>query len=217
MLRMLGKRQQELLGCLRQHKGGLAVDGLARQLGITRNAVRQHLTALGVDGLVAPDAIRPSGGRPEQLYVLTEAGREVFPRHYSWFAQLMVESISKESGAAGLRERMAAMGAEVGQKLRRQQHEPDDSRPQVARLAGLMEQLGYEARAVGPAGEEAEIVADNCIFHNLAAKHPEICQFDLALLATFTDRKVDHQECMVRGGHVCRFRFAAHGDAAEKK
>lgn len=52
------------------------------------------------------------------------------------------------------------------------------------------------------------IEADNCVFHELAAKHPEICDLDLALMGTFTDSDVDHQECMARGGNVCRFRFS---------
>ena len=56
------------------------------------------------------------------------------------------------------------------------------------------------------------IEADNCIFHNLAMKNPEICQFDLALLSTFTDSTVDHVECMAKGGNVCRFKFNAKAE-----
>ncbi|MCI0452981.1 MAG: hypothetical protein L0Z51_11440 [Candidatus Latescibacteria bacterium] len=40
-----------------------------------------------------------------------------------------------------------------------------------------------------------------------ARAHPEVCHFDLALLATFTDSKVAHEECMAKGGNVCRFKF----------
>ncbi len=38
-------------------------------------------------------------------------------------------------------------------------------------------------------------------------KNPEVCQFDLSLLSGLTGSKVDLDECMARGGHVCRFRF----------
>ena len=34
-----------------------------------------------------------------------------------------------------------------------------------------------------------------------------ICKFDLALLSEFTGLSVEHQECMAKGGHVCRFKF----------
>ena len=74
MLSILGTRQQELLTMLLKNKGGLTVDELSRQLEITRNAVRQHLAALENDGLVNPGVTRTSGGRPQQIYVLTDAG-----------------------------------------------------------------------------------------------------------------------------------------------
>ncbi|MCK7509177.1 MAG: hypothetical protein MZV70_37470 [Desulfobacterales bacterium] len=51
------------------------------------------------------------------------------------------------------------------------------------------------------------IEASNCVFHHLAAQYPEVCRFDLALLAAFVGTPVEHQECVVRGGQVCRFGF----------
>ena len=207
MLSILGTRQQELLNLLLKNKRGLTVDELSKRLEITRNAVRQHLAALENDGLVTQGATRPSGGRPEQLYVLTDAGKELFPRHYSWFAQLIVESIKQESGADGLRERMGAMGSEVAQQLRRQYSGLENQQQKVEKLSEVMEQLGYSTQSATVVDGVPTIEADNCIFHNLAIKNPEICQFDLALLSTFTDSKIDHQECMAKGGNVCRFKF----------
>ena len=82
----------------------------------------------------------------------------------------------------------------------------DESRQQkVEKLAELLKQFGYEARSTAAGAPTIE--ASNCIFHSLAVRNPEVCQFDLALLSTFTDSKVDHQECMARGGNVCRFKF----------
>jgi len=207
MLAILGNRQQELLKLLLKGKGGLTVVELSEGLKVTRNAVRQHLVALEKDGLVAPGESRPSGGRPEQLYVLTDAGRELFPRHYSWFAQLVVDSIRQESGVEALRERLDAMGSGVAQQLRGQHPGLLDRQQKVEKLAAIMEQMGYDANTPAVAGDAPVIEADNCVFHDLAMKNPEICQFDLALLSTFTDSKVDHQQCMAKGHAVCRFRF----------
>lgn len=194
-----------MLKLLLGNKAGLTVDELSRRLSITRNAVRQHVTAMENDGLVAPGSTRPSGGRPEQLYVLTEAGREFFPRQYSWFAQLIVDSIKAESGAEGLRRRLSALGAAVARRLRAQHPGLGSRREKIAKLAELMEQMGYNA---SPAAAGASLIeADNCVFHELARKNPEVCQFDLALLSTFTDSNVEHQECMAKGGNVCRFKF----------
>ncbi|MBN1238155.1 MAG: transcriptional regulator, partial [Gammaproteobacteria bacterium] len=69
------------------------------------------------------------------------------------------------------------------------------------------DRLGYDARPARDEKGETAIEADNCIFHDLATKYPEVCQFDVALLSAYTGRRVELQECMARGGRVCRFRF----------
>jgi predicted ArsR family transcriptional regulator len=211
MFEILGDRQKKLLKLLLKNKSGLTVDELSKGLKITRNAVRQHLAALDSDGLIAPGATRPSGGRPHQLYALTEKGKEVFPRHYTWFAQLVVESVKIEHGAKGLHKRLGAMGAGVAAQLRTQNPGLKTRAQKVERLAAVMDQLGYNARNAGAADKAPVIEADNCVFHELAMKNPEICRFDLAMMGAFTDSKVEHQECMVRGGNVCRFKFTPKG------
>lgn len=207
MLAMLGNRQQDLLKLLLKSKGGLTVVELAAQLNITRNAVRQHVVALENEGLLTHGESRPSGGRPEQLYVLTEAGKELFPRHYSWFAQLVVESLKQEAGAEALRARLKDMGARVAGQLRGQQGALDSPQQKAAKLAEIMAQLGYDASTLPVADNVPVIEADNCVFHHLAMADPDICEFDLALMSSFADAEVEHQECMAKGGNVCRFRL----------
>lgn len=209
MLELLGSRQQTLLKLLLKNKGGLTLDELSKYLKISRNAVRQHVSALENNGIVTEGVTRPSGGRPEQLYVLTDEGKEFFPRNYSWFAQLMVESIAQESGVAGLRERLGTMGEGVAQQLLSQNSVFKTREQKVEKLSEVMEELGYNTRSFAVDSDALTIEADNCIFHNLAMKNPEICQFDLALLSTFTDSTVNHEECMAKGGNVCRFKFKA--------
>lgn len=208
MLEMLGARQERLLRLLLKDKAGLTADSLSAELGITRNAVRQHLAALENIGLAKKGLTRASGGRPEQLYVLTEKGKECFPRHYDWFAQLLLESVTQEIGADQLGERLKTMGIQVGKRLRAQHPELAGRKDKVRILAETLEQLGYDAKTTGGDGTDA-IEADNCVFHTLALKNPVICEFDLALLATFTDSAVEHQECMAKGGNSCRFKFGA--------
>ena len=210
MLDILGDRQKQLLELLLKTKSGLTVDELSKGLKITRNAVRQHLAALQSDGLIALGSTRPSGGRPQQLYALTEKGKEIFPRRYSWFAQLVIETIKREHGAEGLRERLASMGSSVAAQLRTQSTGLETRGQKVEKLAAVMVELGYNARRAPDTDKAPVIEADNCVFHELALKNPEICDFDLAMMGGFTDSKVDHQECMARGGNVCRFRFTGN-------
>ena len=211
MLEILGDRQRNLLKLLLKNKAGLTVDELSKGLKITRNAVRQHLAALDSDGLIAQGATRPSAGRPHQLYALTEKGKEIFPRHYTWFAQLVVDSIRREHGAEGLSERLNAIGSGIAEQLRSQYPALETRKQKVEKLAEVMDQLGYDARNVTAPRGAPVIEADNCVYHNLAIKNPEVCRLDLALLETFTDSRVDHQECMARGGNVCRFKFTPKG------
>lgn len=209
MVETLGIRQQELLRLLLENKAGLTVEELSQTLQITRNAVRQHLSGLERDGLVAQSGTRPTGGRPELLYLLSDKGRELFPRHYSWFARLLIESVRREAGSEKLGQRLRDMGSEVAGQLRSQAPLPADPAGRIGKLAALMTDLGYGAKAAAAAGGEPGIEANNCVFHHLAAEYPEVCEFDLALMATFVGEGVEHQECMVRGGKVCRFKFKA--------
>jgi predicted ArsR family transcriptional regulator len=210
MLEILGSRQEELLRLLLKNKAGMTADELSIPLEITRNAVRQHLAALENDGLVKKGVTRASGGRPEQLYVLTDKGNECFPRHYAWFAQLLIQSLQQDSDVNELSERLHAMGARVGKQLCAQ-HPLLNSRPEkTQRLSELMNELGYSARSIHTNKVDV-IEADNCVFHSLALNNPVICQFDLALMSAFTGSAIDHQECMAKGGNICRFKFTTKG------
>lgn len=209
MLEILGARQKELLRLLLKNKAGMTADELAEGLNITRNAARQHLAALEADRLVVKGETRPSGGRPQQLYLLTHEGRELFPRHYSWLAELLIESIKATAGDEGLRERLSELGAQVATQLSNQHPKLATREEKVQKLSEIMEQLGYSASSATDANAVPTIEADNCIFHHLAVRNPDICQFDLALMSSFTDSVVDHQECMAKNGNVCRFKLRA--------
>ncbi|HVT53500.1 MAG TPA: HTH domain-containing protein [Dongiaceae bacterium] len=198
-------RRADLMAALLQDKAGLSIDELTERLGITRTAVRQHLAALEREGTVARGGVRPSGGRPQHVYVLTEAGAERFTRRYSWFADLLIGLLRSELGAEDLRERLEALGENAARALLRSAAGDQRLAARLGELAAAMRELGYETDPVNP--REKEIVARNCIFHQLAVANPEVCAFDLGLMAKFAGAKVDHVECMARGEHVCRFRF----------
>ena len=207
MVGVLRDRQKQLLRHLLRNKAGLSVDELSRNLAVTRTAVRQHLAVLMRDGFVGRGATRPSGGRPQQLYLLTDVGKEAFPRHYSWFAQLLIDAMAREHGAAGLRARLGRIASAVAAQVRNRFSETKSRRQKVQHLAALMDELGYDAHLAKDVGGAPPIEADNCVFHELAMKNPQLCHFDLALLSASTGSRVELHECMAQGGHVCRFRF----------
>lgn len=208
MISLFGLRQQQLLTLLLQQKEGLTVEALSRALGITDNAVRQHLTALERDGVVEKGETQSTGGRPEHLYELTTAGQELFPRHYSWFAELLVGSLREEQGTEALRERLESMGRAVGRQVATKLFGIEDKSERIRMLSGIMRELGYQPASIGPTDENLPgIEASNCVFHSLAQRYPEVCFFDLAMMSEVVGSDVVHDECMVRGGNVCRFKF----------
>ena len=208
MISLLGLRQQQLLTLLLQNKEGLTVESLSKGLGITDNAVRQHLTALERDGVVTKGETQSTGGRPEQLFGLTTAGHELFPRHYSWFADLLISSLREEQGTEALRERLEGMGKAVGRQVATRLAGAKDKAERVRLLSEIMRELGYQSGSVTMANEKLPAIeAANCVFHSLAQRYPEVCYFDLAMMSEVVGSDVIHDECMVRGGNVCRFKF----------
>ena len=207
-MRQPNSRREQLLRLLLERKTGRTIDELARGLHVSRNAVRQHLTSLVAEGLVTKGPMQATGGRPEQLYLLSAEGREGFPRKYSWFSELLLDSLKSEKGEAALIARFEKLGTQVGTQLQHAQHLPGPAAERISRLATAMHELGYEATSTAASGLQLPMIeASNCVFHHLAARFPEVCHFDLALLSTFVGRPVEHEECIVRGGHVCRFKF----------
>ncbi|SRR5579885_35941 len=200
----LGATQQALLRLLLHNKDGLTIEALTRGLKVSRNAVRQHLAVLERDGKVARGPTQPTGGRPEQTYRLTPMGQELFPRQYSWFAEMLVDGLRDRLGAGEVARQFEALGKQAGRKIREGFSGEDSAQNRIADLAGKMTRLGYEARA---AKGEPEIEAQNCVFHKLALRNPDVCRFDLALLSAATGQDVEHKTCMARGDGKCRFRF----------
>jgi predicted ArsR family transcriptional regulator len=204
--------QQSLLRTLLRNKDGLTVQALAHILEVSRNAVRQHLTSLERDGFVTKGRTQPSGGRPEQLYVLTSEGSEQFPRQYSWFSELLLQLLQTQPGDSSLDDKLAEMGRTVAASLAARLAGEPGSAERIAAVAEIMRNLGYDA-IPGTENSEHVIEAHNCVFHKLAAKSPEVCSFDLALLSAASGNQVEHRTCMVRGGDACRFRFVAEKTA----
>jgi predicted ArsR family transcriptional regulator len=204
-LEQLGQTQQQLIRLLRSQREGLSIDALRSGLNISRNAVRQHLSALLAQGFVAHGSIAPTGGRPERRFILTDAGRELFPRRYVELASSMIREIGNTLGQTELAKLLTRLGNEVGKELG-SQLEPGSSAKRCTDIAAAMVDLGYEAHAE-ISGTSREIYAKNCVFHDIAREHPAVCRFDLALLARASGQNVEHSECIVRGGNVCRFRF----------
>jgi predicted ArsR family transcriptional regulator len=129
-------------------------------------------------------------------------------RHYSWFAELLINSLREEQGTEALRERLECMGKAVGQQVATRLAGVKDKGARIRALAGIMRELGHQSGSIDPAKEKLPAIeAINCVFHSLAQSYPEVRHFDLAMMFEVVGCDVIHDECMVRGGNVRRFKF----------
>ncbi|TZF91588.1 helix-turn-helix transcriptional regulator [Cognatilysobacter lacus] len=197
-----GTRQALLRHLLRGGPQGADVESLCGALRISHNAVRQHLTAALAAGLVEHAPARATGGRPQSRYRLTVAGQERFPRNYGLIAGALLEAVSDRLGSNATKDLLTDLGGALGRA------DPiDPARPDAEiadALADRLQRAGYEAVPTLRGGQ-AQVEAFNCVFHAIARENADVCRFDIAFLEAASGRRIQHAECIVRGGHVCRF------------
>ena len=207
-----GAGKSRLLRELLHASEPLTVEQLTKRIGISRNAIYQHIAALERDNLVERDAPTATRGRPGQTFRLSEEGRERFPRQYALIGSLLMAQVKKRRGSGELEGYFEELGRELaksqGAGLR-----DADWRARTDEIVQIMRELGYEAESGGVSKSGVtEIRARNCVFHELAQAHQEVCALDIALLETLFGAPVEHTECMAQGGACCRFRTAKPKD-----
>jgi len=198
-------RQHEILEHLLNNKIGLSIDELASKLDVSRTAVKQHFAALEKDGYVKKNTLNKTAGRPVVIYGITDKGINHFPKQYAWFNELVLNEMLEELGAEKLQMFMSRLGQSLAGKLAGQ-FEGKAFDVRLKQLTAVMNDLGYHATVTDKVVQDSDIlVATNCVFHDIARQHPQICEFDLALMSVLLDKKVEQKSCMVKGDCSCRF------------
>jgi DeoR family suf operon transcriptional repressor len=206
MAESISSRQHQILDLLLSSKTGLCIDEIAGKLSISRNAVQQHIDKLERDGYVKTGMLNKTAGRPVRVFVLTEAGINSFQKQYAWFSELLLTKLQQEMGSEALQSYLHELAGSLSQGLQ-QQFAGQTEEARLAELIRIMNQLGFKARLNAANGDQPSIEAFNCIYHDLAQKFQEVCEFDRALITALLDRDIDHLECMAKGGGVCKFRL----------
>jgi predicted ArsR family transcriptional regulator len=208
MSKRVGTRQYQILELLLNNKAGLSIDVIAEKLEISRNAVQQHIAILERDGYLEIQALSKTAGRPLRLFALTTLGINYFPKQYAWFSDLILCDLKSELGSKAFRRFLNKLGESLAQKLS-PRFANKSTQQRVEELVTLMSELGYQATVAEKSEEGSHTIsACNCIYHDLAQEHAEICEFDMALIQTLLKTDVELTECMAKGGHVCRFKIS---------
>ena len=204
-LSIFGQRQQFLLKALLHNRMGLTVDELTRELLISRNAVNQHLVSLENGGYVENSSLSSTRGRPSKIYTLTDNGLELFPKHYALFSNLLIRLIKQRLGDEEFKDCLIDMGEQLAHEFKGRVGENNSLVKKISEVTEIMYELGYEAQVKVNPDNSSDIVASNCVFHKLAEEYSDVCELDLSLMSVLLDAKVEHKECMVKGGECCRF------------
>jgi len=199
-----GSRQEQILALLLGTKAGLSIDAIAEKLEISRNAVKQHMVVLEKDQLIKAGRLNLTKGRPSRSYVLTNQGINQFAKQYSWFSNLLISELKEEMGAEALVALLQRLGAKIASSLA-PQFKGQNAGEKTQTLAVILQNLGYQAEVSEQDGEMT-VSAINCVFHDLAQEHAELCEFDRSLIRTLLDNPVEQTECMAKQGCACRFK-----------
>lgn len=203
-----GDSQQAVLNQLLESKSGATLEELIKAVGLSRTAVNQHLINLEKQGHVRKGTPRQSGGRPQHVYVLTESGANLFPKQYSWFSKMLIETLRKQVGEKQVEEYMYNLGVSLSAGLIPRLVGKNRTE-RIDEIVKIMNETGFVARTITSASGEKlpRVECKNCVYHDLSKDYPEVCRFDIGFLSGLMGAEVEHQSCMQRGGHACRFRF----------
>ncbi|MDD2658082.1 MAG: HTH domain-containing protein [Methylococcales bacterium] len=205
MLLNVTPRQHHILQQLMENRAGLSIDALAKVMDISRAAVQQHIVGLEGDGYIKKSALNKTAGRPVVIYGITDMGINYFPKQYAWFSDLILSELRQEMGAEGFQDYMHRLGVRLANNLR-SQFEGKNRNERLDELLLIMTNLGFQVTAsINSETSNSVIRANNCIYHDLAQKHNEVCAFDLALMSSLLDKEVRQLSCMAKGDCACHF------------
>jgi len=203
-----GSSQQEVLNQLMERKAGATLDELVAAVGLSRTAVNQHLMVLEREGYIRKGAARKTGGRPLNIYVLTEEGMNLFPKQYSWFSKLLIQTLREQVGPEQVSQFMFDLGVKLSAGLIPRLIGKNRAE-RIDEIVAIMNETGFIARTMAPenADKLQRVECKNCVYHDLSKDYPEVCRFDIGFLSGLMGAEIEHQACVQRGDDSCRFRF----------
>lgn len=174
---------------------------LAAALEIQVSAARKHLDRLRVLGLVTERFERSGPGRPKKLYDLTDAGRELFPRHYDEVLNALVTELVREEGEARARKTLQRVAHGFAAAA---VPDPGSDRGHIRDLTAGLKELGFEPTTTEHGGE-CTITSRNCPILHTAKLHRELVCMGLhaEIIRDATGSEVHRGRWIVDGDPVC--------------
>jgi predicted ArsR family transcriptional regulator len=187
----------------RLRRGGLTVDDIAAQLGLTPNAVRAQMTAMERDGVVRRVGRRPGTTRPSHVFELTPEVEQLLSEAYLPFLTQLVRLFANALPAQQVDTVMRDVGKGLANDLPIGKRPPGSVRARVTVASELLNKhLGAVTHVEGNGGYVIRGVA--CPLAALTGKHPAVCLAMESLLTELIGTAV-HECCDRSGRPQCCF------------
>jgi len=201
----LHENQKKILEYLLTRPKGATVDELVNVVGVTKTAVKEHILKIEHLGLITYKDSKGSVGRPSRSYLLSPEGHDVFPKQYSWLSNGLLELLAENLGPDMVSRIMKDLGNKVATSMenRFKNKSPIELLTEISKA---LNELGYRSYLKQSDLRKGAILeATNCVYHSVAIKHPELCQFDVQFIERASGMKVKLESCIARGADTCRF------------
>ena len=190
--------RQTILGILRRRKA--TVSDLTKELGLAPATVRRHLDILARDGHVDVAQVRRQTGRPHYLFSISEAGEDLFPKHYVRITNRLIDEIvaleSKETADCNGPELAEMVFQKMAQRLAQRIAPHIHGSSLSERMQATTEALAEEGIVfdVEEADGEYLLLGHGCPCPRVAEGSGQMCAHDQRLLATLLGAEVTYVE-----------------------
>ncbi len=209
---------------------------VSKVLKIQKSAARVHLESLQAEGHVKSRFKIERLGRPKKVYMLTDYGRELFPRKYDTILNLLLKKImEKDGGREEAKKLVESIADDIAAGIRSKidySQGPDGTKAGLKDAVKILNAAANELGFVSSVskqepknGEEQvsssnetifSIESRNCILHRVALENQDIICHGLhdriikkSLVGNKAKVKVELKECMALGHECCRHTIAS--------
>lgn len=138
--------------------GRMTADDMARQLGLTRSAIRIHITAMERDGVVRKVGKRAGATRPSHVFELTPEVEQLLSKAYIPLLTRLVDVFAEALPGDQVEALLRRTGQGLAEQLTRGKRLSGGLRSRAAAVSAMMnEHLGALTRVEAMAGSSSGV------------------------------------------------------------
>lgn len=194
--------------------GSKSAGEVAEKLQIQKSAARVHLESLKTLGAIKSKFQIEKMGRPRKVYELTEKGRELFPRKYDLFLNLVLNKIAGKKGEEEARKIVESVADDIASEIRAK-ISASNSAGDLERSLKIINDVSNDMGFVSSLDRDEKdnsycIQSKNCILYRVASNNQDIVCHGLhdriiskSLDAVKSNVRVELKDCMALGSEYC--------------